>query len=174
MSAILQTLESAFVRFLATQASSTHDVVNSFVLATHAIAVDVIPTGLLVTQDDATQFRLNLYAGESESEIELPAIVVVAQAGRSMEDVPVIQVVPVEITLEASGDSRTGFDSVAWIDQAARWLHDTLNKQEPIERDLEIADPRIAVSGVVVNDHARATDGRRRIRRWTLEVTASI
>lgn len=174
MSALLQRLESAVLRFIATQASGTHEVVNSFALATHALAVDAVPTGLLVQESDDARFRVNLYAGESEQRIVLPAIVVLAQVGRCLDYLPKIETVSVEITLEASCDSRAGFNSPEWMDQASRWLHGILNGQEPIDRLIEAADPDIVVSYVTPTEHARSPDGRRRIHRWTLEITASI
>lgn len=174
MSALLQRLESAIVRMIATQASGTHEVANSFALATHALSVDALPTGLLVQEDDQHQFRINLYSGESESAIVLPAVVVTCLTGRAMEDVPNIETITVEVTLEASCDSRSGFNSPAWMDQASRWMHSILDGQTPLDRLIEIAEPDIVVSYCVLTEHGRASEGRRRIHRWTLEVTASI
>jgi hypothetical protein len=174
MSAICQHLETAFVRFLIHEAGSKDKVVNSFGLATHAHDIEVVPTGLLVTMDDGVDFTLSIYSGVSEDPVKLPAIVVRCEDGQRMDDTPNIQTCQVTVELETNWDSKAGFDSVTWTDQAARWLHGTLSGQMAIAGELEIAHPGLVISYVSFPECGRSVEGRRRLSRWALEVVASI
>jgi len=174
MSAICQHVESAIVRWMAQSAGEQNLLANSFALATNASRVEVIPTGLLVTHGDKASFRLNFYSGESEEKVELPAVVVTCQSGQRMDDAPNIQTCEVDMTLEVQCDSKDGFDSVEWLDQASRWMHGQLSGTTNVERELEIADPALVVSYVSNPEVGRAAEGRRRIHRWAFQVVASI
>lgn len=174
MSAILTAVESAFVRHLLNVAGEQDLGVNSFALATNAERVTVTPTGLLVGYEDTPTFEVNFYAGQSEEPVKLPAIIVECSTGQRIEDCPNIQTTTVEISLEASADSKNGFDSLAWIDQASRWLHGEISGGWPLERALEIAQPGLVVSYVSTAECARLAEGRRRVHRWSFQVTASL
>lgn len=174
MSAICQRLESALVRHLLQVAGNGDLLANSFALATHASRIDVTPAGLLVYLEDSPSFTLSIYSGESEESVTLPAIVVACDSAQRMEEVPNVQTCNVEVSLEVSADSKEGFDSVAWLDQASRWLHDTLSGTVGFARDLEACEPDVVISYISNAECGRGSDGRRRIHRWLFQIVASI
>lgn len=174
MSAICQHIESALVRHLLQVAGNGDLLANSFALATHASRIDVTPTGLLVYTDDAPSFTLSIYSGESEERVALPAIVVVCDSATRMEEAPNVQTCNVEVSLEVSADSKEGFDSVAWLDQASRWLHGALSGKTGFARDMEACEPGLVVSYISNAECGRSVDGRRRIHRWSFQIVASI
>lgn len=174
MSAVCQAVESSLVRALLSLADPGEALVSSFALATHAVDVTVTPTGLLAKYDDAATFALNFYAGDSEEKQTLPKLTVVCSQGQPMEDVPNVHTLPVEICLEASCDSATGFDSVLWMDQASRWLHDLLCADGRLADDMMRAEARLGVSHVSRPEVGRNAEGRRRIHRWQFSVVASL
>lgn len=174
MSAICQHIESAVTRWIVQSAQSNDDVANSFALATHAVGVEVVPTGLLVRPEDSRTFILSVYSGESESRITLPAIVVSCVSAQRMEDVENLYTADVEVNLEVQCDSTSGCNSVEWLDQASRWLHGILSAEDSLCRDLEAAEPGMIVSYVSNPDVGRAAEGRRRLHRWSFNVVASI
>lgn len=174
MSAICHAIESAFVRMLCQLAGSTEGVANSFALATHAKAVDVVPGGLLVYMDDAPNFTVNFYSGQSEEKVELPAIIVTCDNGQRIEEAANVQTCNVELSLEVQCDSKQGVNSVEWLDQASRWLHDLLSGSYGLARDIETADPNLVVSYVSTAECGRSAEGRRRINRWAFQIVASI
>jgi hypothetical protein len=174
MSAICQRIESALVRYLLQVAGNGDLLANSFALATNASQVQVTPIGLLVQMEDNASFTLNFYSGESEERVQLPAIIVVCDTAQRMEDVPNVQTCNVEVSLEVQCDSTEGVNSVAWLDQASRWLHSELSGSVALARDLEVCEPGMVVSFVSHAECGRAVDGRRRIHRWSFQIVASI
>ncbi len=171
---ICQRVESAVLKWLLEAASPSESALSSFALATDAESVTVVPTGLLVSYGDADSFTLNFYAGESEERQELPKVVVVSTQGTPEEDCPSIHRVPVEVTLCVEADSRTGFDSTAWLEQASRWLHGQISMTRGAMDGLERVDPYLVVSHVGPAETGRAPDGRKRIHRWQFDVVASL
>lgn len=174
MSALHQAIESAIVRMLCQNAGLTEGVANSFALATHATDVSVVPGGLLVSMDDAPSFVLNFYSGQSEEKVELPAIIVVCDTGQRIDEAPNVQRCNVEIALEVQCDSTSGVNSLEWLNQASRWLHDLLSGSYGLAHDIETADPNLVVSYVSTAECGTSVEGRRRIHRWAFEVVASI
>lgn len=171
---ICQRVESAVLKWLLEAASPSESALSSFALATDAESVTVVPTGLLVSYGDADSFTLNFYAGESEERQELPKVVVVSTQGTPVDNCPSLQKVSVEVTLCVEADSRTGFDSTVWLEQASRWIYGQISMTLGAMDGLERADPYLSVSHVSPAETGRAPDGRKRVHRWQFDVIASM
>lgn len=176
MSAIAPRIQSALLRWLLQEATRETTVSHSFTLATSATGLTVISVGERATLD-THQFELNFYSGFGNSQVALPAIVIVCSQATSQPDTPGIWEADVTVALEYQADNISGEDSphIA-LEGAGNWIHDMLCDGDYTAQGLMEAEPNLIVMGVYGVSARTVTDGEKRIKsiQTDFKITASI
>lgn len=170
MSAICNKVETSLVRWLAS--ASSGESLDAFALCTHATLVAVHNTGLHVATGHES-FTLNFYAGESESEVKLPSVVVVCDQGT--EDDPGTGNFQCDVRIELSvpADSSVAIpSSVGFLVGASQWLHDMV-LDDAIAESISKYSHGLMVYGVSERQNSRSVEGRRRIHTYQFSILCS-
>lgn len=170
MSAICNKVETSLVRWLASASSTS--ALDAFALCTHATLVAVHNTGLHVATGHES-FTLNFYAGESESEVKLPSVVVVCQ--QATEDDPGTGNFSCDVTIEliVPADSTVAMpSSVGFLVGVSQWVHDMV-LDDAIAENISRFSHGLMCYGVNERQGRRSVEGRRRIHTYEFNLLCS-
>lgn len=165
MSLICQKLESAIIRWLAYESVWSVGGLDGFALVTKLEGSTIINTGLRAKLG-AEEFTVNLYAGQSEGVVTLPAVVVAVTDADEVPNRSGNYWCRVDITLEYQGQTLSGSTSVLGAIEASNTWLDELLSHDDLHLRLSKHEANFACQWIEDKRSGRSVGGQRRIAEY--------
>lgn len=170
MSIINQRVERALLKAFLHEASTSLQGVNCFAPISYkeGVAVKNVLDQAVIGSE---AFTINFYCGESEEQLTVPCLSIVAENSTEDADAPGNALVDVRLDLMFPADSDSTGSVIAQIEAASVWLHQMVRRDD-LDELVNNQHDNVTVCGVDPSGYqsVRAVDGRLRVHRYSVRL----